>query len=480
MDKVIWDDGNNFDNKIDNKENIDKLECDVLIIGGGITGISTAYFLRNSKEKIVLIDKGKVCEGITRKSTAKISYLQGIIYQTLVNYLGKDKAYGYYKSQREAIEIINKIIKDEKIDCDFNKCSSVIFTMQEKGIKKIKQEEKILNSFGCKTFKVNDKRCVKGIKVNDTYVFNPVKFVKGMKEKIVKKIKIYEGVMAKEISFRDKRYVVRTDKGEIYAKRIVVACHYPFFLIPSLIPIRTYIKREYVNVGKIDKDKDYTAISIDKDLHSVKFYKDYLIYGSHQQRLTNKINYAENFNNSRDDFYKYFGIKPSYTWINQDIMSNDYLPFIGMIKDNLYMSVGYNAWGMTNGVLGGKIISDLILTGENEYQALFKPTRVNIPLIFNSLIGVFHYLKGYIEGIFKKCNPRYVKIDGMLYGIYIDKEKKKHIVKLICPHMKCPLVFNRSETTWDCPCHGSRFSIDGDVLYGPANHDIRVKDKKKD
>ena len=228
-----------------------------------------------------------------------------------------------------------------------------------------------------------------------------------------------------------------------------------------------------------EKNK-YMAICIDKNLHSIRFYKDYLIYGSNDLRLTSGVDYKNGYDENRRKIQDYFSVKPEYSWMNQDIMSNDYLPFIGKVKNNFYIAFGYNAWGMTNGVLGAKIISDLILNRKNEYQELFNPKRINLVMIVNSLVGLFHYIWGYILGLVKKNNPKYVEIDGILYGIYIDREKKKHVVRLICPHMKCFLVFNEEEMTWDCPCHGSRFDINGKVITGPACKEISINNKEKD
>lgn len=476
--KGIWSDYRDKEIKFNSNDKIDKDSYDILIIGGGITGISSAYFLKDSGYKIALIDKGKIGNGITCKSTAKITYLQGTIYQTLNKFFGWEKAYNYYKSQIDAMGLIKNIIKDEKIECDFEKCNSIIFTLKDTGIKKINKEEKILKSFDCKVFEINSKKCSKGIKIKDSYVFNPLKFIDGVIKKLDGKVKIYEEVLANSLIKKDDGYIVKTSKGNISAKRVIMACHYPFFLWPRMFPIKTYIKREYVSAGKINEGKNYSAISIDKDLHSVRFYKDYLIYGSGEHRLTNKINYLKNYEKSKNDFKKYFGIMPKYTWMNQDIMSNDYLPFIGKVRDNLYVSLGYNAWGMTNGVLGGKIIANIILNGKSKYQELFNPNRVNILMMLNSLVGMVHYLKGYAEGLFIKNNPEYIIIDGLLHGIYIDDKGYKHVVRLICPHMKCFLTFNKAEETWDCPCHGSRFDLDGQVITGPASDNILVNKKK--
>ena len=151
------------------------------------------------------------------------------------------------------------------------------------------------------------------------------------------------------------------------------------------------------------------------------------------------------------------------------------LPFIGKIEENLYLATAYNAWGMTNGTIAAKVITDLIQNNKSKYQELFDPNRKNLALTINSIIGTLNYLKVYIHALFQKNNPKYIKIKGLTYGIYKDKNNKEHIINLLCPHMKCNLVFNKEEETWDCPCHGSRFNIDGKLLEGPATKNINKK-----
>ena len=248
------------------------------------------------------------------------------------------------------------------------------------------------------------------------------------------------------------------------------------FLIPGFIPLKTYIQREYVNAA-YDTNKNYMAINVDKNLHSIRYYDKYLIYGSNNHKLTNKIDYKKNYDKSREDFYKYFKKKAIYTWMNQDIMSNDGIPFIGEIKKNLYISCGYNAWGMTNSFVASKLIYDFIIKKDNKYKSLFNPNRISFKLIFKSIISSFSYLKVYIQTLFNKTNPKYIKINGLYYGIYTDEVGITHMIKLICPHMKCNLIFNREEKTWDCPCHGSRFDINGNLILGPANKNLKVVNK---
>lgn len=467
--KSIWEDYSK-EKKVKDNIKFNQINTDILIIGGGITGINTAYFFKDSNKKIIIIDKSTIGKGVTSKTTAKINYLQKDIYQKLKKMYGIKTSKLYFDSQKEAINLLIKIIKDNNINCDLEKVSSIIFS--NKNIKNIKKEKEILKSWNVKVDDYKDNNIEYGIKVEDTYTFNPLKYLYSIKEIIKNKVNIYENITALSIEKKDNKYLVMTNKGIINAKYIVIACHYPFFVIPLFFPLKTYIEREYVNSGISRNKNNITMINIDKDLYSIRYYKDYLIYTSNNQKLTNSINYQKKYQKSVKDYRKFFKNNSLYSWMNQDIMSNDKLPIIGKIKDNLYISTAYNAWGMTNSVIGAKIISDLIEEKGNNYVNLFNPNRINIYLIFNGIISLLNYLKVYIEGLFHKSNPYYVKIKGVTYGIYIDKKKIKHIVKLFCPHMKCPLVFNKEEETWDCPCHGSRFDIDGNLLEGPATKNL--------
>ena len=174
-----------------------------------------------------------------------------------------------------------------------------------------------------------------------------------------------------------------------------------------------------------------------------------------------------------------------YYWFNYDVMTPDSIPIIGSYGEdnpNLLIGTGYNTWGMTNGTLAGKILSDLILDNENKYSSMFSPTRnLNISKAINltgfNLKSGFTYILSKIKTNYS-FYPKNVKVEirnGKKCGIYIDEENKEHVVSNICPHMKCNLIFNVIDKTWDCPCHGSRFNIDGKAIKGPSVYDISIK-----
>ncbi len=463
-------------------------ETDILIIGGGITGLTTAYFLMGQKKKVTLIDQGKIGTGVTSKSTAKINFLQGISYQTIEKNFSRKASQLYFKSQLEAMNIIKCIVAKHQIDCDLDAVDAFIFTNEEKNIDKIKKEKDLLSSWDIKCKEVQHLPIpipmIYGIGVSNTYVFQPVKYICALRKIIEKDVQIKENCTATEITGSGPFYV-KTTEQTIRANTVVIACHYPFFLKPAFIPIKSYIKREYVNTAKWeDCPSSFTAINIDQDLQSVRFYHQYVIYGSNQHRSTNKIAFRENYEKSQKDFKQLWGKDPEYTWVNQDIMTNDGLPFIGEAKPGIFIATGYQAWGMTNGTIAGKIISDLILKKENPYTQLFNPKRFATVGIKESLVTGLHYLKAYWQTkvlaspYFYPGNVYIVPVKGKKYGVYVGENGVKHIVDIVCPHMKCNLAFNKTEKTWDCPCHGSRFDIDGNLIEGPSKVDVSIRKRR--
>lgn len=462
-------------------------KTDILIIGAGLTGVMTAYFLKDSNKKVTIIDKGSVGRGVTTNSTAKISYIQRDVYQKLNKNFNFETSKLYFESQMDATNIILDIVNKYKIDCDLKEVNSYLFSSTKAGINKVEKEMNILEKLGVECYKVQnlpiDFPCENAFYVKNTYVFHPLKFIYGVMDILKDRVIIKENTLALEVQKKDDEYVVFTNNGIIKTKKLIIACHYPFFIFPSLIPLKNHIEREYVNCGKFDCKEDFAAINVEKNVHSIRFYKDYLIYVSNNHKIHNNITYKKNFIKSQKDFNKYFNSDSVFTWENQDLFSSDNLPLIGIASKNqpdLYIACCYNGWGMTNATIAGKVLSDLCLNRNNKYEKLFSVSRVNLPVILKSPNICMGYLKAYVETVFYKNESFYTKvIDGKKYNVYKDKFGCEHIVERKCPHLKCNLIFNEKSLSWDCPCHGSRFDIDGNVIEGPSKYSIKYECKNK-
>ncbi len=477
----------------------DKMSTDVLIIGGGITGLSTAYNFINKKYNVILLEGDKFFTGTTCKSTGKLTYLQDLKYQDIYSVYDFETTKLYYEAQKDGIRIAKKIINDENIDCDFIKTSAVTFTKDNKELKKFDKEEEILNLLGVKYYtsipQIKDDDIKRMILVKNTYVFNPVKYLKGLLKAIKKSnnIKVYEDSRVIKIKKEDNYYIAYTNDYEVKAKKIVIACNYPFFTIPGFIPLKTYMEKSYITATKVEESKNICGITSNFPTVSFRYHSDkednYFIYLNNSSKICDKLNYKKNYDECANAAKNITGKTPNYKWTNMDVMTNDFMPLVGRISEddkNVFIATGYNTWGMTNGTVAGKIIYDLVSNKKNKYEKVFDPTRsMNIIKLKNFIVNTaMSNTKAYTFNLIKK-NPSWyknkacvTKIDGKRVGIYFDKEGNKHIVSNICPHLKCFLTFNEVDKTWDCPCHGSRFDVDGNVVKGPSCYNIKTDETK--
>lgn len=474
-------------NEINNhsSDSLDKdITCNILIIGGGMAGMNVALNLID-EDDVVLIDKGEVGYGVTSHTTGKLTYLQGTMYRDIMKAYDFDVARDYLSSQKEAIDIALSNIEKYNIDCDLEKSDSFLFTTSDNG--DLNKERDFLTKCN---IKYEDAKlpikipCVDCFKVTDTYVFHPLKYIMALKTVVKDKIKIYENTRAIDLDIYEDYYLIKTEKGNIKTKKLVIATHYPFFIIPGLLPIKLGLEQSYAMAAKHINGK-FNAINIDKEVYSIRFYKDNIIVGGFSHALSENIDYKGEEDKLLNFYNTYFENPIDEVWMTHDLKAHDYLPMIGRFDNhpNLFLVTAFNKWGMTNGILSGKILSDLIKGKENKYESLFKINRpFSLEKAKNFTTYNFKIGKVYVESKLNKnkefYNKVYVKdIDGISCGIYVDEEGNKHIVKNTCPHFKCSLIFNNADKTWDCPCHGSRFDIDGNLIEGPSVFSIKINDE---
>lgn len=460
----IW---NEFLNKNNNYSKLkNDIETDVLIIGGGIAGILTAFNLSKTSLKVTLVERNKLLSGITSKMTAKVTILQDILTK-----IDDDKVNLYLKSQIEGMKLLKDNIDKLNINCDFLESNGYLYTSRKSNIKKLKKIENELNqlkiNYSNDLLNIDELNNLYNIKTN-AYVINPIKYLNSLIDNL--NINIYEQTNIIKVSKVKKYYIGYTsDNIKITSKYVIFATNYPYFLKPLLFPIKVRIEKSNIIYGNSKYIGNYNVINIDKSIKSIRFYNDKMIY------LTNN-KYISHSNNLKD-FQKIeksnLVSRIDNIWSNMDIVTNDYLPLVGKLFNNMYIITGFNTWGILSSHIGASLISSLIIKKKNysKYQKLFNPKRiVTFKKMLNSSINILENMNGYFKGMITHNKVVYYNKDR---AIYIDSKGKYYSVKRICPHMKCKLIFNEIEHTWDCPCHGSRFDLEGNIISGPSKYNVK-------
>ena len=473
----VWSDSCKFEKR----KVLDKdIKTDVLVIGAGIAGILTAYMLRENGKEVVLIDKDEVCSGNTKNTTAKITSQHDLIYDKLISEFGLDMAKQYAKANELAIEKYEEIITERKIDCEFERHSAYVYSLNE--VDKIKKEVEAAKKLGiCAEFVQNTNLPfeVKGaVKFNNQAQFNPLKFL----NHISKDLLIYEHTRALEI----KENLVITNRGNITANNIVVATHYPIMNTPGYYFMRMHQERSYVIALENADNIEGMYIDVEKNGCSFRNYKDLLLLGAIDQRTgeNEKGGCYDKLRKIAKDLYP--NSKEKYHWSAQDCMTIDNIPYIGKYSDeteNIYVATGFNKWGMTSSMVAAIIISDMILGKYNDFSEIFSPKRFDLSLsISNMAKDITETTKNFIaQKIYipsskiehiKNGHAGIVEYNGEKVGVYKNNEGKEFIVTTKCPHLGCQLSWNADELSWDCPCHGSRFDYKGKLIDSPATKDL--------
>ena len=470
----IWKD--NIELPEFNKLNKD-IEVDVLIIGGGMTGINTLYQLSNTYLEVVLVEQNKIGMGVTANTTGKLTYLQDSLYEKIINNFDEVTATKYLESQKTAIDLIVKIIKEENIDCDLIKVPSYVYSNTLEEDEKLNELKNFLLNNNIKVVegKSNLVEYKNMIGVEDTYLFHPLKYLKGLLKVLDKNI-IYEDTSIIKMDKYDKGYICYTNNDKtIKANKVVIASHYPYFNLPFMFPLKGSLEKSYLSASPY-KENNISLIKYSDPYISIRSYLDKIIYLSNSHDNNTLVDDKEHFKELKSKL-KDLNLKPEYMWSNIDIMTNDSLPYIGKIDEDLLIGTGYNTWGMTNSIIASKIISDIIKNNQNEYIELFNPKRINFETLIGTLSNTIKNVEGLVNGMFTTSdNIEYKTLNNKEIAIYKDN-LGNHLVYTKCPHKGCRLLFNEIEKTWDCPCHASRFDIDGKCISGPANKDITVTEE---
>lgn len=433
MHKSLWCD----DVKLPQFPQLNKnIKTDVLIIGGGMCGILCAYLLKEAGIDYVLLEKEEIARGVTSNTTAKITSLHGLIYNNLITDFGKETAQKYLRINESAIKKFDELSKN--IDCDFNYATA--YTYSKNNLKIIEEEANALNSLGVNAqfartsslpFKISG-----AVGLKNQAQFNPLKFL----ESISKDLNIYENTPVLDITSDG----VVCKNATVKAEKIIVATHFPFLNKHGSYFLKLYQHRSYVLA--LEDAQSLDGMYVDEDDLGLSFRSsgNLLLLGGCGERTGKKCGNWTELENFSKKYYPNSKIK--YKWATQDCMSLDKIPYIGRYykrNPNLYVATGFNKWGMTSSMASAMILTDLIQDIKNDYADIFSPSRSILkPQLF---VNGLETLSNFVIPTVRRC-----------------------------PHLGCALKWNKYEHSWDCSCHGSRFSEDGDLINNPATRDADV------
>lgn len=466
---------------------------DVIIVGAGITGFSCAVALQNRGKKCLLVEAENSGFGTTGGTTAHLNTFFDATYDQVINDFGLDNAKLLAEAGKEAIATIKSNISRFNINCDFQEKTAYLFARNKKQEEEL---EKIIQSSQKAGIEMEYSQNIpfpipfsKAVSIKNQAQFHPVFYINGLRKAFVGLSGEYvEKCRVENHTKEDDVLIVSTSQGRIKAKNLIYATHTPPGV--NLIHFRNIPWRSYV-LGVELNDLTYPQ-SLGYDLEDPYHYyrsqevdgKWYLIAGGKDHQTGNKQDTKAVFKELENHVRQFFNVRNiAFSWSSQFYEPVDGLPYIGKMPgnpDEVMVSTGYNGNGMIFGTLAGNIISDLIVDGNSPYEELFNPLRIKPVAGFSKFTS--HNLnvasKWIKEKIFKKHifnldslnndEGKVLSYEGHSYAIYKDSKGEIRALKNLCPHAQCSVEWNNAELSWDCPCHGSRFGVQGNVLTSPA------------
>lgn len=484
------------DNKIEvtnNKEDLKEKNFDVLIIGAGLTGLNTAYLLKDSGYKLGIIDGTTIGYGVSGYTTAKITVQHDVFYNYLINSFSLEEARQYLKANEEGLKLIKKIIDENNIQCDFKEQTAYVYATNETELEDIKQELKAYEKLDIDGFYTEEvplpNNALGAIGIRNQGQFNPLKYLYSLYNILNRSgtCEIYENVRALDLELHNGHIDVITKEGTIHANKVVVASHYPFDNSFGLYFLRLYQDRSYVIAAKTKEEPfEGMYININDPIYSMRYQfsekENLLILSGGNHRSGEKENENDSYEKLETFLNTYFkGSKIVSKWSTQDCMTYDKIPYIGLYSksvDNLYVATGFKKWGMTHSAASAIILRNKILNIDDDFSEVFNPSRITPT---QSSKEFFSSTKSIATGFLKRIAPvpeellgvevgegKIINYNGRKIGVYKNENGDYFCINPVCAHLKCSLSFNEAEKTWDCQCHGSRYDIKGNILEGPA------------
>ena len=473
---------------------------DVLIAGGGITGLSTALLLQKAGKKCVIAEMHNIGFGTTAGTTAHLNNFFDTSYNTVEKDFGEENARLLATAAEEAMALIKKNIKDYNIECDYEEKEACIFATDEEQQKLLEDLVEGGKKYGLKIDFKNDSPYpipfIKLASIKGQAQFHPVKYIFGL----AKAFEDAGGVIMDNCKVTDveegSTITIETTRGDIKANQLIWATHIPTGV--NLLHFRAAPYRSYV-LGLILNDNNYPQ-DLGYDMaEPYRYYRthtingqSYLIAGGEDHKTAHEENTDVPFQRLESYVRQFYDVKEvAFKWSSQYFEPADGLAYIGNLPgngENVWVATGFGGNGMTYGHVAAITLSETLINGDSKYRELFDPNRIKPVAGFTNFVKEsVDVVKELVSGKFsgekiKELNDlaageaKVVQYEGEKIAMYKDEQHNIHAVNPTCTHIHCTVSWNTAEKSWDCPCHGARYNCDGEVITGPATKNLAVVD----
>lgn len=476
------------------------ISAEVTVIGGGITGILTAYLLTEEGYRVTLLEANRLFLGTTGYTTAKLTAQHGLFYADLLDNFGPEQARLYYEANQRAMQWAENIINAKQISCQFRKEDAYVYTQSEDKLASMEKEMKAYEKLGIAGHLSETSPLpfpVKyALKMENQAQFHPLAFLSYFVSQLKdKQAQIFEHTRVFKIDEADGDWLVRTESGNTIRSAHVIQCsHFPVFDEKGFYFARLHAERSYVLAAKTKQPYPggmyINAESPTRSLRSVDINgESFVLIGGENHKAGQDTETLKRYTALESFTDETFGVELlAYRWSTQDLVTLDKVPYVGKMTENtpnLWVATGYGKWGMTNSIAAAHLLKNLLTDQADPYADVVTPSRFKAdPSLKNLVVENADVAKQLISGKFDSegKDPKQLALDegsvciwkGQRAGIYKDLQGQLHVVDTTCTHMGCEVHWNQAERSWDCPCHGSRFDTDGRVLEGPAVEPLKT------
>jgi glycine/D-amino acid oxidase-like deaminating enzyme/nitrite reductase/ring-hydroxylating ferredoxin subunit len=476
----------------------DDLEVEVAVVGGGIVGLLTAHALAEAGVEVAVLEARVVGGGVSGHTTAKLTSLHRLIYAELVDRAGEETARAHGRANQDGIDAIARLVDELGIECDFRRRDHLTYATNAEELEDVRAEARAARRLGLPAEAVDETTLpypVAGaVRFADQAELHPRRFLLGVVDALrARGVALYEHSPATSVDDGDP-CTVRTPRAAVRARKVVIATHHPF-LDRGLYFARMHPERSYaIAVSLEEPPPPGMFISAAEPTRSLRAHpvdgRELLIVGGEGHKVGHGGDTRERYATLEHFAREHFAVAGvEYRWSSQDNMPADGLPFVGRLwrlSDRLHTATGFRKWGLAQAPPAAELLRDLVLGRPNPLARVYDPHRVSLrgapSLVKENADVALRFVGDRVAKRAAASRPlaagegRVVSRRGRQVALARDDAGELHAVSARCTHLGCIVSFNAAERSWDCPCHGSRFALDGDVLQGPAVRPLRRED----